>query len=53
MNESALLKGQRVSSPAGEGEVEEIIGDKVVVKLDAGHSETFSVDEVADDSNAG
>jgi hypothetical protein len=33
--ENALLKGQRITSPGGPGEVE-TIGDEVVVKLDKG-----------------
>ncbi len=32
MANTALLKGQRITSPGGPGEVIETIGDKVVVK---------------------
>jgi hypothetical protein len=53
MNNLALLKGQRVTSPGGPGEVIETIGDKVVVKLDTGETNTYPSAEVADDSNAG
>jgi hypothetical protein len=53
MNNTALLKGQRITSPEGPGEVIEIIGDKVVVKLDNGKTKTFLSDDVSDDSNAG
>jgi hypothetical protein len=50
---AALLKGQRITSPGGPGEVIETIGDKVVVQLDSGETSTYSSDEVSDDSNAG
>lgn len=53
MNNEALPKGQRVTSPEGPGEVIEIIGDKVVIKLDSGETATFPSDKVEDDSNAG
>lgn len=53
MGNSALLKGQRVSSPEGPGEVIEAIGDKVVVKLDSGTTGTFAMDDITDESNAG
>ena len=51
--ESALLKGQRVTSPEGPGEVLETSGDHVVVKLDSGDDHTFPIEEVTDDSSAG
>lgn len=47
------LKGQRVISPDGKGEVLETIGDKVVVKLDSGEIKTYLSDDIEDDSNAG
>lgn len=53
MESSALPKGQRITSPEGPGEVVEIIGDKVVVKLDSGATATFPSEEVEDDSSAG
>ena len=53
MDEHLFLKGQRVISPDGEGEVLDAIGDKIVVKLDAGQTETFPADQLQDDSNAG
>ena len=53
MDEHLFLMGQRVSTPAGKGEVADTIGDKIVVKLDNGHTQTFPSDEVQDDSNAG
>lgn len=53
MDEHLFLKGQRVISPDGEGEVLDAIGDKIVVKLDNGQTETFPADQLQDDSNAG
>jgi len=53
MNEQLFLKGQRVISPDGKGEVIDAIGDKIVVKLDDGQTETFPADQLQDDSNAG
>ena len=35
MDEHLFLKGQRVISPVGDGEVIDAIGDKIVVKLDS------------------
>jgi hypothetical protein len=51
--ENALLKGQRITSPGGPGEVIETISDKVVVKLDSGETNTYTSTEVEDDSSAG
>jgi hypothetical protein len=53
MGNPGLLKGQRVISPGGPGEVIETIGDKVVVKLDNGETSTFPSAEVTDNSSAG
>ncbi|MGF7040318.1 hypothetical protein M2273_003578 [Mucilaginibacter lappiensis] len=53
MDSTFLPKGQRITSPDGSGEVVELIGDKVVVKLDNGSTVTFPSDQVEDDSNAG
>jgi hypothetical protein len=53
MESSALPKGQRITSPEGRGEVIEVIGDKVVVKLDSGDTRSFPSDDVVDDSSAG
>lgn len=53
MNNIALLKGQRITSPEGPGEVIEIIGDKVIIKLDNGETKTFVSEEITDDSSAG
>jgi hypothetical protein len=47
------MKGQRIISPDGQGEVLEIIGDKVVVKLDSGEVRTYASADIEDDSNAG
>ena len=53
MDNTALLKGQRITSPAGPGEVIEIIGDKVVIKLDTGETNTYPSANVEDNSSAG
>jgi hypothetical protein len=53
MDEHLFLKGQRVISPAGEGEVVDAIGDKIVVKLDKGEMQTFPSGELTDNNNAG
>ena len=53
MANTALLKGQRVASPEGPGEVLETIGDKVVVKLDSGNNVEYPSDEITDESSAG
>jgi hypothetical protein len=53
MANPALLKGQRVTSPEGPGEVLETIGDTVVVQLDNGTTSTFPSEDVSDESSAG
>lgn len=53
MDEHLFLFGQRVITPHGEGEVVESIGDKIVVKLDNGHTETFPADDLQDNNSAG
>lgn len=53
MDEHLFLFGQRVLTPSGEGEVVDTIGDKIVVKLDSGSTETFPSDDVQDNNNAG
>ena len=53
MDEHLFLKGQRVNSPEGKGEVVDAIGDNIVVQLDNGHTQTFPSGELQDDSNAG
>ena len=53
MNNTALLIGQRITSPSGQGEVIEIIGDNVVIKLDSGETSTYPSANVTVDSSAG
>jgi hypothetical protein len=53
MDEHLFLKGQRVITPKGEGEVADAIGDKIVVKLDDGSTQTFSSDDVSHNNSAG
>lgn len=52
-NKLMNLKGQRVVSPDGQGEVLETTDDSVVVKLDSGEIKTYPSDDVEDDSSAG
>jgi hypothetical protein len=53
MDEHLFLKGQRVITPEGEGEVVDAIGDKIVVKLDKGQTQTFPSDDLEDNNSAG
>jgi hypothetical protein len=53
MNEHIFLQGQRVITPKGEGEVVDAVGDKIVVKLDNGHTQTFPSDDLVDNNSAG
>lgn len=53
MDEHLFLKGQRAITPEGEGEVVDAIGDKIVIKLDNGRTETFPSDDVTDNNSAG
>ncbi len=53
MDEHLFLKGQRVITPEGEGEVIDAIGDHIVVKLDKGQTQTFPTDNIQDNNSAG
>jgi hypothetical protein len=53
MDEHFFLKGQRVITPQGEGEVVDAIGERIEVKLDSGKTQIFSSDEVTDNNDAG
>jgi hypothetical protein len=53
MNEHLFLKGQRVISPEGCGEVVDAIGDNITVKLDKGLIMTFASADLEDDNDAG
>lgn len=53
MNEQEFLKGQRVITPDGHGEVTDAISDKVTVKLDSGTNKVYQADDLQDDSIAG
>lgn len=53
MANSGLIKGQKVSSPEGPGEVLETRGDKIVVKLESGTTVEYPSDEITDESSAG
>lgn len=53
MDEHLFLKGQRVITPEGEGEVVDAVGDNIVVKLDNGHTQTFPSGDLQDNNSAG
>ena len=53
MDEHLFLKGQRLITPAGEGEVVDATGDKIDVKLDSGETQTFPSDDLQDNNSAG
>ncbi|WP_154402387.1 hypothetical protein [Mucilaginibacter endophyticus] len=53
MNERQFLKGQRVITPEGHGEVIDAIGEKVTVKLDNGTTATYAADDLQDNFSAG
>jgi preprotein translocase subunit YajC len=52
MDEHLFLKGQRVITPGGKGEVVDSTGDKIEVKLDNGVTQTYSSDDIQDDTSA-
>lgn len=53
MDEHLFLKGQRVITPEGEGEVVNAVGDHVFVKLDNGPTMDFLFDDIQDNNSAG
>lgn len=53
MDEHLFLKGQRVITPEGEGEVTDAVGDQIQVKLDNGTDYSFPSDKLQDNSSAG
>ncbi|SDE96878.1 hypothetical protein SAMN05216464_111118 [Mucilaginibacter pineti] len=53
MDEHLFLKGQRVISPEGGGEVTDAIGDNIEVKLDNGQTKFFPSGDLTDDNDAG
>jgi hypothetical protein len=50
---TAFQKGQKVLTPEGEGLIEEIIGEDIIVKLNSGDEKSFSEDQIEDDSDQG
>lgn len=50
---TAYQKGQKVLTPDGEGIIEEIQGDTIVVKLNNSELKTYHPDQLSDDSDAG
>jgi hypothetical protein len=53
MDEHLFLKGQRVISPDGGGEITDATGDQIEVKLDSGVTKSFAADDLTDDNDAG
>jgi hypothetical protein len=53
MDEHLFLKGQRVITPEGRGEVMDASGDNIIVKLDKGFTKTFPSGDLEDDNSAG
>jgi hypothetical protein len=53
MDEHLFLKGQRVITPEGEGEVTDSLGDHITVKLDNGKIKDFSSSDLRDNSSTG
>ncbi|MET1057909.1 MAG: hypothetical protein ABWY16_21525 [Pedobacter sp.] len=53
MNEDLFLKGQRVITPDGKGEVVDAIGNSISVKLDSGDTKKFGSEDLQDDNSAG
>ncbi|MCX2478341.1 hypothetical protein OQY15_04520 [Pedobacter sp. MC2016-15] len=53
MNEDLFLKGQRVITPDGDGEVVDSIGHTISVKLDSGDIKEFEAEDLRDDNSAG
>lgn len=50
---TSFQKGQKVFTPDGQGLIEEVIGEKIIVKLNSGETETYGVEQVEDDSDQG
>jgi hypothetical protein len=53
LDEHLFLKGQRVITPEGRGEVIDAWGDNIIVKLDTGFTKAFPSGELEDDNDAG
>lgn len=53
MDEHFFLKGQRVITTEGEGEVVDAIGDSITVKLDNGTTQDFAAADLQDNNSAG
>jgi len=53
MDEHLFLKGQRVISPEGGGEVTDATGNQIEVKLDNGEMKCFASEDLTDDNDAG
>lgn len=53
MDEHLFLKGQRVITPDGEGEVIDSSGDQISVKLDQGITKDYPSADLEDNNSAG
>jgi hypothetical protein len=51
--ETAYKKGQKVLTPEGEGLIEDVIGEDIIVKLNSGDEKAFAEDQIEDDSDQG
>lgn len=51
--QTAFQKGQKVISPDGEGLIEEISGDEIIVRLQSGEIKTYAADDLEDDADPG
>jgi hypothetical protein len=52
-NGTAFVKGQKVLTPSGEGFVEKVEGEQIIVRLQSGESQAFLGEDLEDDSDAG
>jgi hypothetical protein len=50
---TAFQKGQKVLTPEGEGLIEEIRGEEILVKLNTGNVKSFTTDQLEDNSDQG
>jgi hypothetical protein len=49
----AFQKSQKVITPDGEGLIEDILGEQIIVKLNSGETSTYTADQLEDDADQG